>query len=372
MIIEPEIYESENDFLIRLKNNGYDWNTITNIMNNYYCKSNLSSSYRSKWSRLNKNYIQEESSFEDEYQYNIEKKKESDIRTQVNAMYRTLAREESIKEIAHDFASQMNDKFLLNKKYIVDDIHNKEGLLLISDWHYGIDINNIFNVYNTDVAKERIAKLEAEVINRCKNKISHLTVLNLGDMISGNIHLPIRLNSRLDVISQIMEVSELIAEFLYDLSLHFNIDYYSVLDNHSRIDPNKKDSIQLESLARITDWYIKDRLPNVNVHSNDISFDIASFNIGKLNILGVHGDKDKPKTLINKLTCYTQTHYDIMCSAHYHHFSCDESNNTLLISNGSLMGTDDYASNLRLNSKPSQTLIILSDNKVENIQPIIL
>ena len=36
--------------------------------------------------------------------------------------------------------------------------------------------------------------------------------------------------------------------------------------------------------------------------------------------------------------------------------------NNLLISNSSLMGTDDYAQSLRLTAKPSQNLIILGKN----------
>lgn len=371
-MITPNINESETEYMLRLKNAGYDWNSISELINSNYNKNVLPSSYRSKYSRLTKHLNQPTINYSDEYQEKIEQKKNSDINSQLNAMYRTLAREDSIKEIAREFAQTMNSKFLLNRVGIVDDIPEREGLVLISDWHYGIEINSYYNKYNTEIAKQRIAHLEAEIIHRCKGKLSHLTILNLGDMIAGNIHLPLRLNSRIDVISQIMEVSELIAEFLYDLSIQFDIDYYSVLDNHSRIDPNKKDSIQLESLARITDWYIKDRVPQIITHENNYGFDIASFTIGGLNILGVHGDKDKPKNLIDKLTCYTQDHFDIMCSAHYHHFSCDESNNTLLISNGSLMGTDQYASDLRLNSNPSQTLIIISEGKVESISPIIL
>ena len=67
----------------------------------------------------------------------------------------------------------------------------------------------------------------------------------------------------------------------------------------------------------------------------------------------------------------TKIHYDLILSAHLHHFSADEKNETILISNASLMGTDDYAQSLRLNSKPSQNLIILGeDNPLECIYNI--
>ena len=295
-------------------------------------------------------------------------------------MYRVLAREDTIKEIAHDYAITMNKEKQLSSYdiRIVDDgcfDNLKIGLLLISDWHYGIEIDNHFNTYNPKIAKQRISSLRDQVIDLGINEHIHtLKILNLGDMIAGNIHLPLRLESRKDVISQIMEVSELIAEFLFDLNEYFYIDYYSVLDNHSRIDPNKKESIQLESLCRITDWYLKERLSNtyrIHIHDNEYGPDIANFQIFNYNILATHGDKDKPNNIINKLSLYTQTHYDLICSAHYHHFSYNEDNDTILISNGSLMGTDQFAHDLRLNNKASQTFIVCSDtNIVDSIHKI--
>jgi len=62
-------------------------------------------------------------------------------------------------------------------------------------------------------------------------------------LIAGRIHLTIRFNSRIDVITQTIEVSELLAEFIDELSTYVPIDYYSVIDNHSRLEPNKKDAL---------------------------------------------------------------------------------------------------------------------------------
>ena len=91
---------------------------------------------------------------------------------------------------------------------------------------------------------------------------------------------------------------------------------------------------------------------------------MITFNVFSHKILGVHGDKDKPSTVIEKLSMLSQTHYDLVLTAHYHHFQCDERNNTLLVGNGSLMGTDSFAQKLRLSSKPSQNLIICTPKNV--------
>lgn len=310
----------------------------------------------------------------------------SDERVQVNALIRRLSREDNIKDIAKDAAAKMSEKLpLLNQeedKYYkltnsLYDKYDKQGLLLISDWHYGINIDNFYNVFNPDVCKDRVNKLKAKVIQNCiLNDIETLNIANLGDMVAGRIHLPLRINSRIDVITQIMEVSEILAEFIYELSKNFTINYFSVNDNHSRIEPNKNDSIDLESLYRITDWYLRSRLEDctkINFYNNEFGDDIATTDIFGYNIGFVHGHKDSQTTILTKLNNFTKIHFDLVCSAHLHHFSSDEDCDTILIANGSLMGTDDYAFNKRLTSVPSQTLIIVSEeNLTEAIYRIIL
>lgn len=44
--------------------------------------------------------------------------------------------------------------------------------------------------------------------------------------------------------------------------------------------------------------------------------------------------------------------------------SHDENHECLRLSNGSLMGVDQYANDLRLTSKPSQNMIIVSEDDV--------
>ena len=306
-----------------------------------------------------------------------ERVKLSDERTQNNAYIRKLAREETYKSIAIEAVNNIKDRLPLPS---YDDIvkfenEEKEAVLLLSDWHYGIEFNNKWNVYNPDIAKERVTRLYKKVVSHCMdNDISHIHVLNLADLIAGRIHLTIRLESRIDVITQIMEVSELLAQFLNNLTRYFEVDYYSCLDNHSRVEPNKSDSLDLESLCRITDWYLKERLGDtVNIHDNKFGDDIITLNVLGHPIIGVHGDKDRQNSVIEKMTLFTRQSYDLACTAHMHHFSADEHTGTVLISNGALMGCDTYSKNLRLYSDPSQTLIIVSkENVTECVYRIVL
>ena len=304
-----------------------------------------------------------------------ERVKISDERIQNNAYIRRLAREETIFEIAKNAVAAMNDKFVLAPLVKTFSDSKVEGILCLSDWHYGFDFINAFNTYNPEVAVERVSKLRDKVIEYIqKENISKLHVLNLGDLIAGRIHLTIRLESRFDVITQIMQVSEILAELLHSFTAYCDVDYYSAIDNHSRLEPKKSEALDLESLARITDWYIKDRLKGqITVHENRFGKDIITLECLGHKIMGVHGDKDNHVTMIDKLSMMTRDSYDLVLAAHLHHYSSDEKNMCVSIGNGTLMGVDSYAESLRLTSTPSQNLIVVTpENVTESIHRIIL
>lgn len=385
----PKEGESTIDYITRmvdLKDDlGVTWTKLAEIINDA-CGMNYSESYYRKgnWRTnvasiesddahgITEPFTAEELKLRDLLQkVRKEKVKLSDERTQNNAYIRRLSREETIKDIAHDFAVQMEKKPLLTPTNEIPLVSsdNKEAILVISDWHYGIECNSYWNTYNTEIAKQRIAKLQCEVKERCQqNGIRKINVVNLSDLICGRIHLALRLESRIDVITQVMEVSEILAEFLTSLSEDvWDVEYYDCEDNHSRIEPNKNDSINLETLTRITHWYLAERLssnPRITVHDNTYGDDIIAFDCLGYRVLAVHGDKDKPKSVVDRLSLMTKERPDLVLVAHYHHFSADELNEVVVVGNGSLMGTDTYAKDKRLTSMPSQNLIIASDKSV--------
>ena len=360
-----------------MRESGYTWGKISEVINDNYNLDLSPDAYRHRCNRHSQNTSSISSYTGEQLSMGIdtEKYKARDYMNQANAYIRRISREETLKEIAHDFAEKMGRVCTFDNVDKLTIKSDKEAILCISDWHYGIEINNYNNVYNTNIARQRVTLLLAETLRFIKDyKIKKLHAVNLGDMIAGRIHSQIKMESRVDSVTQIMEVSELIAEFLQDLSRITQVEYYEVLDNHSRIEPNIKESLELESLARITGFYLKQRLkdnPNVNINDNEFGLDIASFNVLGHNVAGVHGNKDKQKTVINSLTLYTKEFYDLILTAHMHHFSSEEQNETMRISNGSLMGTDSFAQKLRLNAKPSQTLIVCTkENPVYAIHKI--
>ena len=156
------------------------------------------------------------------------------------------------------------------------------------------------------------------------------------------------------------------ANLLHENVKNVFVEYYDCTDNHSRIEPNKKEAQELETLSRIIPWYLKERLvnnKNFNLNSNEFGEDLITFESMGYKFIGVHGDKDPIKN-IDHLSMMTEQHYDMLLTAHLHHMTLEEKNRTVAIGNGTLMGTDSYAQKLRLSSTPSQNLIIISEENV--------
>lgn len=295
----------------------------------------------------------------------------SDERTQNQAYIRKMSREETLIQIAREVAATMDGKNPLPARDPLIAHPNsleREGILCISDWHYGIEIDNYFNEYNPVICCERLTKLRDEVIAKGKElNFTKLHVTNLSDLIAGRIHTQLRIESRYDAVTQTIHVANILAGFLDDLSEHFDIEYRDCLDNHSRLEPNKKESLELESLARIIPWFLEERFVNnkrVKIMYNTYADDIIDFKVFDWNVVAVHGHKDTPAKIINNMIAATRKRNDLVLSAHFHHFSADEEHECIRISNGTLMGVDNHSQDFRLTSKPSQNLIIANKDNV--------
>jgi hypothetical protein len=378
--------ESEEDYRIRCYRYKADhpsmsWVELTNIMNAELGANRDSTAYSKQARKMGivasnptaSSVISKATSEDRLEEVLLEIKKErvklSDERAQNQAYVRKLAREETLLEMAKEVARTMSREKQLNTPTNTLQVNkNREGILCISDWHYGIEVDNYFNHYSPVICCERLCKLRDEVIAKGKElNFTKLHVTNLSDLICGRIHLALRIESRFDAITQVMQVSEVLAEFLSDLSEHFEIEYRDCLDNHSRLEPNKKDSIELESLARLIPWYLEQRLANndrIKILYNIYADDIISFKVFNWEVVAVHGHKDSPAKVISNMMAATRKRNDLVLSAHFHHFSGEEENECMRVSNGTLMGVDTHAQDFRLTSRPSQNLIVANAENV--------
>lgn len=297
-----------------------------------------------------------------------------DYKNEINANIRSVSRFENLKEISSEFCKQIDKIFPLdfNKTKSLKralDNSNTYGILMLSDWHYGIEIDNFLNKYNPEIFKQRINIL----LNKVKSKIYEydietLYIVNLNDLISGIIHNIIRIQNRENLIQQIMVVAESLAEFINQIcfAMPCRVKYFSTTDNHSRAIAKKDDNLDGENFSLLIDWYIKTRLSGYNTDAfemckSEVDAEICTFSIYDWKYCFVHGDKDKPSNVVQRLSGLTKKHFNVCGMAHYHHFMGEETNGCYVVSNGSLSGVDDLSKRLRLSSIPSQVLLVASE-----------
>lgn len=368
------------------------WKELCEMLNDELDYSYSESWYRKNYQAGTFNEFVTNDSHTDDYTYEeetseideklrklqLKKVEVADMVSSNNAMIRRMSREQTIRDIAHEFALVMSKSMPISfSRAAATKMSDKEAILLISDWHYGMTCDNYWNKFDPDICKHRITKLLNSTIEAIKfNNIEKLTVLDLSDLIAGRIHSQIRIESRFDVITQTMEISEILANFLNELSIYCPVDFYSCLDNHSRVEPNKKESLDLESLTRIIPWYLKERLlnnKNIKICENEFGEDIITCTVKGHSIVAVHGHEDSPVNALEKLSMLTRKQYDLVCMAHRHHMFLEEQFEGIVLSNGCLVGVDSHSKNMRLTSKPSQTLIIVTeDNVIEDIKRILV
>ena len=310
----------------------------------------------------------------------IDKKriKLSDEFSYLNRLKREIARIETIGEYAQVAAQGINNIYpLLSKEINVVDSGDNKGILCLSDWHYGLVCDHLINQYNPEIARMRLNRLADVVIDDIqKFNIDEIVVANLGDLLSGIIHTTIRLENRIDIITQTIEVSELLAELLDKLSKHVKVRYYSVIDNHGRIFANKEDSLDKENFSRMIDFYLKQRCKdneNIEINDNNIDESIMEFLINGWGVVGIHGHDDKPADAAQKLSSMLQANYSMCLMGHYHSPNMHEDYGKITIINGCLCGTDEYAKKVRRSARPSQNFIVVSKvNPCEFLHTIIL
>ena len=179
-----------------------------------------------------------------------ERVKLSDLNSMLNKKIREQSRHENMLECARDIARDFNQvKPLLSNPPVIKS-GDKEGLVLLSDWHIGLECENHWNEYNLEIAKERVSFLKQRIIDIClHNDVTKLNICCCGDMISGIIHNNLRLENRENVVEQSIIVVEMISELLTSLSTLFKVDFYYVVGNHERISQYKNDSLDKENFG---------------------------------------------------------------------------------------------------------------------------
>lgn len=303
-----------------------------------------------------------------------ERQRFSDQRREFNKLVNSQGRWEHLVDRLTDAANRLNEMTpLVGKTMYADDVGDNDAVLVLSDWHYGMKTSNAFNKFNTAICRERVKKVVEMASQRLEmHKCRDLHVFILGDLIHGCTHVSARVQSDELVCDQLMQVTELLAQALFELSQRVSHLYvHMTYGNHARTVQNKNDSVHADNMERIVPWWLKMRFINAgNVEVVDEDYgEFLYANVHGYDFVGTHGDLDSVKSSPRLIPALFNKTYDlnvdyILLGDKHHHESFDELGVRAMIV-GSLCGTDDYANEHRLYSDPEQTLLIVNNVGVD-------
>lgn len=293
-----------------------------------------------------------------------------DERTDYQKSLREDARRESFIELIERVMKEEINAFDYKASPVINS--DDDMVVCLSDLHAGIEIDNWWNVYNTQILKNRLHKYLNEIHKIQKThqcKICHV-VLG-GDAISGAIHENLRLQNNENVIEQLKIVITYIGEFIYILQEWFeSINIYSVSGNHSRLNPNKEYHLKGEELEEMIPFCLKiqfaqnDKVSVCDYMACKIDSTISAFKTrGNKLFYVVHGDHDTPSNVVKNLTLMSGTKPDGIIMGHRHNNALSTEHGVKIIQCGSVVGTDDYCVDKRISGEPEQCVFITNEHR---------
>ncbi len=302
-------------------------------------------------------------------EFQVERQKFFDQRNAFNKLVRERSRQEELNEILVA-AIQSGNLPQLNYEYHEVIPSDNDLLVSLNDIHYGATVDNYWNTYNSDICREMMRKYLDNVIQIAHTHGSeNCVVWANGDEISGNIHKSITVTNKENVIEQIKGVSELIAEFIAELSKHFvTVTFVSVAGNHSRLDPNKDNALVSERLDDLIEWYLAARLQsfeNVIIGGGEkVDETMYLIDVHGKTYCGVHGDFDGSPSKIQALQTMARKPLYAVLSGHLHHCKMDDVQGIRTIMAGSFLGMDDYCVQKRIYGRPEQMVCVCDETGV--------
>lgn len=307
----------------------------------------------------------------------IEKQKLFDERTELNKKLREVARTQNdlsyLEELIKNKASIELPVF---DHPIIPS--NQDLVVCVSDFHYGADTDSAFGRYNSTIAAERLSEYIEKIIEVQRiHNAENLYILFLGDLINGEIHFTVQLESREMLVQQVQEAAELLSDFTYQLSRHFsNVYVNGVAGNHSRTS-YKDQVLRGNRLDNLIPWYMKARLQHIEnvtfMDSNNYDSTVGSVVIRGQEYWMVHGDWDSfSEAGVSKLIMMIGHKPAGIFFGHMHHNSYDEvAGDVQIIRSGCFSGSgDDHCVSRRIAGSPSQTIAVIDDSGARCCYPI--
>lgn len=375
--------ESLDEYLIRIGDNlelyGLTWTSAANYLNQHVEDEYSESKWRKEYASYNrwKPFLTSQVVDSDEYIKDIQDKTTElqkqkfqfqDQKREYTNIVRQQARFEHLKDEINKAIFEVAKIKPLSIQNTHDEKLNGHAVALFSDWHFGADFKNSLNEYNPSIFRQRVEKLTSKIIKYGKrHSISKLTLGILGDMVSGLIHVSTRVQSSEDVIKQIQIVSETLAEVITKLASHFNVvEVINIIGNHSRTVSNKTESVLKENFEYLIPWYLESRLKDVkNVSIGKDTDGYFIYDVQGEKYVFVHGDLDYVSSCAKTLPQMLGIVPKMIFAGHIHHNTVKEHGRTTVVTNGALVGVDDYAISKRFYAEPMQKFMVLDGSDIE-------
>ena len=385
-------YESPDEYLYRIgkmkeeKQIGYTWGDVADLLNADVDTSFTESYWRKRYKQIAaKNAatpVQPEvdTTYTKDMRENFIAMEKArviirDENASIRSQIRTWARAEDFLQTLQDRIERAEPpvyQYKDSKKAESDKVMH----VLLSDLHYGLSFVNSYSKYDPDICVRSVMQYADNVVKYAKdNHINQCVVSMLGDMISGTIHEPIKIENSQNIIEQVIGVSELVASFLQTLAECFeHIEVRCVSGNHSRVEPNLEKALRKERLDAMIPWYCKARLEkyeNIAFCDNEYEDTFALFKILGKTYCCVHGDMDNDwhRSCANISDMFNER-IDYFVSAHMH-VPEYQFGKTSFIRNGAVVpGGDDYTSKKRLYGSACQLFMVCTPSGVESIHPV--
>ena len=248
---------------------------------------------------------------------------------------------------------------------------NNDLIIHLTDLHCGVNIKSPLNEFNAEILSERLKKYLNEIRDICEIYYPESAYVILGgDMIQGLIHTNARIESKENVVLQIMTISDLISNFIFELSKMFKgVEVHTTAGNHSRAVASKEEATHGENFDLLIPYVCKKDLKNVeNVVfiDNFLDSDIATFSVRGHMVYATHGDKDTATNVVYHMTQFARRTGlplpDLCYLGHRHCNGLTTVDGVKVIESGCVDGVDTYAIEKRLLNSPEQTVTVVTKN----------
>ncbi len=311
----------------------------------------------------------------------IERQKARDVGNKLNALTRSEARSQLLRETVYEAIKQVaKENPIKTPSTSIQTLRSgkrKELVVCLGDFHYGADINvqglrgETMNLYNSKEFETRMNRLKDEIIQIAEREnVSLVNLFLVGDLIDGMLRQSQLMRLEFGLIESVVRLSEFLAQWINDLSNHGWLKVVGCTGNHSEVRPlgSKARELADENLEKIILWYLHDRLENNRRVEVDAKCDkMKLVQVCGYSFVLLHGDAAKSIQDVarSSVNVYGES-IDFFVCGHLHSeqeipSGVTPDGNSVVIRTPSLCGLDKYALSKGYGGYAGATAILMEE-----------